>query len=75
MADFKAHRLAFNGFALEPLTDAGQEFLDNFEWEDSVFRHPDACMEFLPESAVGFEPFLMSEIIAEMKDRGLTWTD
>lgn len=73
MADFKAHRLAFNGFALEPLTDAGQEMLDELEWEDSIFRHPDPCMEGLPESAVGYEPFLMSEVIAEMKERGLTW--
>jgi hypothetical protein len=30
-------------------------------------------MEGLPESAVGFEPFLMSEVIADMKERGLTW--
>ena len=73
MADLRAHKLPFGGFALEPLTDAGQQFLDDFAWEDSVFHHPDACMEGLPESAVGYEPFLMPEVIAEMSERGLTW--
>ena len=72
MADFLAHRLPFGGFALEPQTPAAEDFLTEYEWEASIFRHPDACMEFLPESAVGFEPFLATEIIAELQERGLT---
>ncbi len=72
MTDFLAHRLPFGGVALEPQTEAATAFLQDYEWEDSVFRHPDACMSGLPESAVGFEPFLISEIVAEIQERGLT---
>ena len=72
MTDFLAHRLPFGGFALEPLTKPASDFLAQFEWEDSIFRHPDACMLGLPESAVGFEPFLASEIVEELRERGLT---
>lgn len=72
MVDFLAHRLPFGGIALEPVTEAGTEFLNEYDWEDSTFRHPDACMAGLPESAVGFEPFLISEIVEELRERGLT---
>lgn len=72
MTDFLAHRLPFGGFALEPLTEAASDFLAEYEWEDSTFRNPDACMQGLPESAVGFEPFLASEIVEELRERGLT---
>jgi hypothetical protein len=72
MTDFLAHRLAFGGFALEPLTPAAEDFLTEYEWEDSTFRHPDGCMTGLPESAVGFEPFLDADIVEELRERGLT---
>ena len=72
MPDFRAHRLPFGGVALEPVTEAASDFLNEYEWEDSVFRHPDACMEGLPETAVGFEPFLIAEIVEELRERGLT---
>lgn len=72
MTDFRAHRLPFGGFALEPVSEAATEFLASFEWENSTFRQPDACMAGLPKSAVGFEPFLLSEIVAELRERGLT---
>jgi hypothetical protein len=72
MTDFLAYELPFAGFALEPQTEAAQEFLDGFEWEDSTFRAPDACMTGFSDKAVGFEPFLASQIIAELKDNGLT---
>lgn len=72
MTDFNAYRLSFGGVALEPLTHDAETFLSDFQWEDSTFRQPVPCMEGLPENAVGFEPFLVSEIIAEIKERGLT---
>lgn len=72
MHDLKAHRLPFQGFALSPLTDAGRDFLTEFEWEDSTFRHPDACMTGLPDDAVGYEPFLMDEVVGQIQERGLT---
>lgn len=72
MTDFLAHRLPFGGFALEPKTPAAEDFLTEYEWEDSIFRHPDGCMTGLPESAVGFEPFLGDEIVELLRERGLT---
>jgi hypothetical protein len=72
MADFLAYQLPFGGFALEPQTRAAQEFLDGYVWEDSTFHAPDPCMTGFSDNAIGFEPFLASEIIAEFKERGLT---
>ena len=72
MTDFLAHHLPFGGFALEPLTEPAKTFLSEYVWEDSMFFHGDACMEGLPESAVGFEGFLMAEIAEELRERGLS---
>ncbi len=72
MADFLAYRLPFGGFALEPQTEAAEDFLNEFEWEDSTFRAPDGCMTGFSDKAVGFEPFLADEIVAQIKERGLT---
>lgn len=59
MPDLILHRLAFGGFAFEPVTEAGMTFLEDFVAPDgglSIFTNEDACMAGFSDYAVGFEP-------------------
>lgn len=68
-ADLIFHRLPFGGFALEPRGGVAERLLNQ---AGADFLPGDACMEGLPDSAKGFDPYRASDLQERIASLGLT---
>lgn len=67
------YNIAFGGVAFEPLTLAAMEWCkDQAEADDTLFRHPDACLTGFHVDAIACNPRDAEDLIERAHAVGLT---
>jgi hypothetical protein len=72
--DIEVSRTAFGGFAFQPMTDAGRDWVKAVVKRNPdypVFRHPDPCLSNFDADAIGVEPCDFDAFAADMVDAGI----